>query len=845
MLAIQSALFLLCATRATAVIIAKSTLNQCFQTDSGLTGCTDKLAVALTVENGENATSSIELSILSTTVDGEERQISNKQISIVLRKTPVYFYYPTTYYETYNYQPWEQLAYGSTSGSDFVPFNDNIFFGEINSCIDGDNDESPSCGFAYDDDGSKIPSSQGKCCKCTVFQLAGFDNIYMTRSNLQCGLDSAYTQSSHCLRFDPLWYHTYIVGTATTFYSIQVETHYCDKLGQNCNITAIVLSPNTRSGKSDDDLVYAELVGDLATFEEAPSFESTYLVVPSGLTSDDCNGLEDPNRDFSLYSRCVDHLNAGPDYYMFVPQSLFGAECNKIGVSYSSFRFQSDFCTQEFGSCTESQLADLFQEDQDAADSGATGRYWAKNQGSLGLAQLTVEDSAGLSMAGTMQESIQPVSNADASLVFQTDRFQTTLLVLELDADDITYVVCLGTAKIDSAEVPIFESNSNSGSLRVTVKSTSTATPGSQDDCNAAFVLEVDECSSGVVPAVASSSIDLAAGQSVTKTINIKYEAAIGLENLLHNCTLNLFDAYANKVDSLRINFETTATVTEKPQGNDCLDSSSCGNAVAQGLIDPCECQWYEFSCIMDDWDDCASTFWNFIIVIGCVVGVLGCCCIGCCALGPKGCVKCLFLPCRLLARCCSSKEKPRKEADAGVSPTNGRRRDRAIAMPEIASHGSGDRASRAPESVPVAALAPLDMTKTASLLDNKLPSPVNMGIAQRTAIKMCGTAYFNIAGGTSADFPALVQPGPQFSLRGYLRQIPPGNMYNFEVLDTHGVQYIYYDEVVTSFVRVAPPRKLSAEQRQLLGGDLRAVDVVRFVSRTPQFAVLNETPPQ
>ena len=110
-------------------------MDQCFQTDSGLTGCDTKLTVAVTVENGENATSSIELNILSATIDGEDQQISNRDISVVLRKTPVYFYYPTTYLSTVNYQPWEQLAYDSSSGSDFTPFNDNIFLEIISSLV--------------------------------------------------------------------------------------------------------------------------------------------------------------------------------------------------------------------------------------------------------------------------------------------------------------------------------------------------------------------------------------------------------------------------------------------------------------------------------------------------------------------------------------------------------------------------------------------------------------------------------------------------------------------------------------------------------------------------------------
>eukprot|EP00750_Incisomonas_marina_P003519 INCI13174.1.p1 GENE.INCI13174.1~~INCI13174.1.p1 ORF type:complete len:863 (-),score=128.39 INCI13174.1:47-2635(-) len=835
------------------VIIAKSTLNQCYQTDTGLTGCNNKLVVAVTVENGENATSSIQLNILSATVDGAEQQLANKQISVVLRKTPVYFYYPTTYYETFNYQPWEQLAYGSLSGTDFTPFNDNIFFGEINSCSDGDFDENPSCGWAYDGDDNKISSSQGKCCKCTAFQLAGFDNFYMTRSNLQCGLSSAYTQSSHCLRFDPLWYHTYSVGTATTFYAIQVETHYCDRAGLNCNVTAISLSPNSRTAKSNDNLVFAQLVGDLATFEAAPDFGSYYLAVPSGLSGADCNGLEDPSRDISLYSRCLDHINAGPDYYMFVPKSDFGSECNKIGVDYANFRFQSDFCTQQFGSCTQSQLADLFDSEQLAADSGASGRYWASNQGSLGLAQLTVENAAGVSMTGTMQQSIQPVSNADASLVFQTNRYQTSLLVLELAADDITYVVCLGTAAIISVSLPTFEANGDSGSLSVTLSSTSTAAPGSENDCNAAFLIQVTECSSGIVPAVTASSVDLSSGQSKTVSINIKYEATIGQENTNHNCTVAIYDAYANVVDSQRLDFETTATVTVRPQENDCTDSSSCGDAAAQSLIDPCLCQWYEFSCIMDDWEDCASTFWNFIIVVGCVLAVLVCCCVGCCALGPKGCIKCVFLPCRLIGRCIKNGQKENGEdGNARAEPSSGGKSrsgkasaERSINMSTFSAPSVATNRQGRPSDCTARGLN--SPGQQASLIDNKMPSPVHATAAivggLHGAQQLCGVAYFNVSQGMDSSFVALVQPGPNFSLRGFLMQpVAQGNVFSFQVPTSCNTQYLYFDSATASYLKVAPPRRISDSDRQRLGGSMLDSDVLRFVTKTPKFTVLNES---
>ena len=144
--------------------------------------------------------------------------IENKQISLKFEKTPVYFRYPTTYFRTYNYQPYEIISYGTTdSQGTFAPFNLNPLNGALNSCKDADGDEDPTCGWVRDDN-KKIPFSQGRCCKCqfsqTVFQI---DNKDHTRGLLQCHLFNNRQQSAHCLRMDPLYYHAYIVGTASNW----------------------------------------------------------------------------------------------------------------------------------------------------------------------------------------------------------------------------------------------------------------------------------------------------------------------------------------------------------------------------------------------------------------------------------------------------------------------------------------------------------------------------------------------------------------------------------------------------------------------------------------------------
>lgn len=281
--------------------------------------------------------------------------------------------------KTVNYQPFEQLSYGSTNffGS-YTAFNDNPFYGDINSCDDTDESDTPTCGWAYDGDGNKIPASQGRCCKCSFWNDLGIDNAYNTRGNVQCNLESAYTQSSHCLRFDPLDYHIYSLGVPETYYAVQIVTNICPVSNfagattsssspaapplpaQSCQSSAVTLSADVLSAKSADGLVYATLLGSLEAFSPAPTFESKYLAVPAGTNpSSDCSGSVDADATgVDQVARCSSRIQAGSDYWMFLDRAYFGETCNKIGVSYVFFTFLLAFscvcrtCTQMYLAAT-------------------------------------------------------------------------------------------------------------------------------------------------------------------------------------------------------------------------------------------------------------------------------------------------------------------------------------------------------------------------------------------------------------------------------------------------------------------------------------------------------------
>jgi len=48
------------------------------------------------------------------------------------------------------------------------------------------------------------------------------------------------------------------------------------------------------------------------------------------------------------------------DKYLF---TLDGSECNKIGVSYSAFRYESNKCQNRVGNCLKNQINNYYNND--------------------------------------------------------------------------------------------------------------------------------------------------------------------------------------------------------------------------------------------------------------------------------------------------------------------------------------------------------------------------------------------------------------------------------------------------------------------------------------------------
>ena len=142
------------------------------------------------------------------------------------------------------------------------------------------------------------------------------------------------------------------------------------------------------SGRGD---VVAELVGDFAAYAELSSLRDHWLMIPvqPGLS---------PNQIFT----------SNLDMWSIFEQSLVSTngECDKIGVSYTAFRYQTEACDRPFGSCLNNQIFHYEMEDQARAARGLSPLYNIRRYGggtdNVGQALQTVQLA--------MQHIVQPFS---------------------------------------------------------------------------------------------------------------------------------------------------------------------------------------------------------------------------------------------------------------------------------------------------------------------------------------------------------------------------------------------------------------------------------------------------
>lgn len=286
----------------------------------------------------------------------------------------------------------------------------------------------------------------------------------------------------------------------------------------------LVLSPSQMTARSKQDGIQVEMIGDFASYAELESLRDHWLMIPiqPGLS---------PNEIFSS------NLNM----WMVFPPSLVSTigECDKIGVSYTSFKFQSDRCSRPFESCLSNQIYHYQLEDQLRLSKGLKPLYNIQRFG------------GGQANQGQLREL-----SSGLSLKLPLKQMRTSLIQVSIKADGFRYVRNVGHGVIVEASIcnfagtkcGEFEAISENGYIEVHVNNTFAE--------DAMLHVSLINCSSGIMPVLQNSAA--VKGLSMRK-FTFKIQATT---DLALNCSCNIIvsNALAAITDSRIITFSLAQT---------------------------------------------------------------------------------------------------------------------------------------------------------------------------------------------------------------------------------------------------------------------------------------------
>lgn len=286
----------------------------------------------------------------------------------------------------------------------------------------------------------------------------------------------------------------------------------------------ISLSPSQTSHTSSIGNMHAELVGDLASYQEIVSLKDYWVMVPvqPGLS---------PNEIFT----------SNRDMWLILPPSLVSTsgECDKVGVSYSSFRYQTNGCQRPIGSCLSNQIYDFEMQDRYRVEEGLEPLYNIRRYGggSDNPEQIS-ENSHGLILSLPLKQ------------------MRSSVVVLSINADSVRFVTQVGHGIISGAAICTFDGDtcgqfqaiSGRGYLQVHVNNTSTN--------DAMFHVSVVNCSAEIVPIL---QISAAVQGMHMETFMFEVQSRTDIASNC-SCTVVVKNALAEVTDTLSVLFRLTPT---------------------------------------------------------------------------------------------------------------------------------------------------------------------------------------------------------------------------------------------------------------------------------------------
>ena len=496
-------------------LLSKSKIEKCLNSEdpnSSLTSCSTKLYISLTIQNAELSDTDYIETIIDTITDlNDNNQTLLHPIKLIISKTPVKVVYPSIYIQDFNYKPYEQ-----------------IIITDLFSCNDKDNSNDTTCDYSYDSKNNLIPNSQGFCCKCSLKSLFfGKNNIRGSKcKTLNLGTGSA---TAHCLKFNDLWFSAYEIQQYQYKYKITVNII---NTTNNETIETLYISPSNIINISNDNNILIKLIGDFLPSNIPNDLSNYYLTIPSS-----------PKTNIMVSEGVLNWMLFPKNYF-----TLDGRECDKIGVSFYAFRTHggNDRCKIEVGSCLNNQIYNYYEEDLNRIKNNLNPNYLLYHNKKINYT------------FNSKNETYKQFSYILSGNL-------NTLLSLEINADDIKYVINVSDGEITLVICNDFEAMSNNGIMYVTISNIG----------NLAAIFYISyKCNENIIP-LTGDEISLEINE--TKTF-IKNIYNLNNEAELNECNITLKNSIGQIIDEYSIEFNTTDEVKINKQNNG--TNNNTGNSI-------------------------------------------------------------------------------------------------------------------------------------------------------------------------------------------------------------------------------------------------------------------------
>ena len=225
--------------------------------------------------------------------------------------------------------------------------------------------------------------------------------------------------------------------------------------------------------------------------------------------------------------------------------TLDGRECDKIGVSYYAFKTQGNKCDVEKGSCLNNQIYHFYNEDINNIINGKKSKYLLFYDKEKNYS--FYNDDLGKKFGFVLNGNIN------------------TMLSLEIDSDDIKFMVNVSKGKIIFWEINNFEAMSNNGILLLKIKNI-----GLEDS---QFYISYF-CNDNIIN-ISSDEISIKSNDFIEIKKNVFVINDFEMEN---SCNVTLKNSIFEIDDFVIVEFNSTEKISNIVQGND--ESNSGDNII-------------------------------------------------------------------------------------------------------------------------------------------------------------------------------------------------------------------------------------------------------------------------